>query len=224
MERKVFQSMDLKVEGAAGTFSGYASIFENVDLGGDVIRKQAFKEFVTNRDGMVKILYSHDSGGMFGSSGSGGLPIGLARVEQNAKGLKFQGELVMEDPFVGQRVFPHLKAGSLDGMSIGYDILPGGANTLENGTRELTGLKLWEISPVIWGMNPKAHVAAVKSAGTLREIEDLLRDAVGLTRREAKRHSAAIWESICRRRDAGDEELSDMAQELLGHLRGKLIQ
>lgn len=219
MEHKVFQAMEMKVDAQPGTFSGYASIFKNVDLGGDVITPGAFKEIIANKDGMVKMLYNHDSGGMFGGSGSGGLPIGLARVEQNTKGLKFSGELVMEDPFVSQRVYPHLKAGSLDGMSIGYDILPGGARMLESGARELNALRLWEISPVVWGMNPKAHVADVKSVRNLREVEDLLRDAVGLSRTQAKRHAAAIWETVRGQREAGEAD-SLTAQELLGHIRG----
>src|SRR3990167_181047 len=148
-----------KAMGDEGKFSGYASIFENVDLGGDVIRKGAFKEFVTNDAGQVKVLFQHDSGGMF-SGISGGLPIGLATVEQNTKGLKFEGKLVMDDPFV-HRVHAHMKAGTLDGMSIGYDTLPGGAKILESGIRELTAIKLWEISAVTFGMNPKARIDAV---------------------------------------------------------------
>jgi HK97 family phage prohead protease len=202
-----------------GQFSGYASIFGNVDLGRDLIVKDnPFREIVTNAAGQVKVLFQHDAG--HGMTGSGGQPIGLATVEQNSKGLKFEGALVMEDPFV-QRVHAHMKAGSLDGMSIGYDILPGGAKINESGIRELSALKLWEISPVTFGMNPKASITDVKSVETAREIEDLLRDAVGLSRSEAKKFAGAILKTLAGQREAGgDAEEAAVAQRILALLDG----
>lgn len=221
MKRLIFPA-EIKASGNAGSFSGYASIFENVDLGGDVIRKQAFKEIVANADGQVKVLFQHDTGGGWGSTGSGGLPIGLASVEQNAKGLKFEGTLVMDDPFV-QRVHAHMKAGTLDGMSIGYDILPGGAKILESGIRELTALKLWEISAVTFGMNPKAHIADVKSIPefeTIREAEAWIRDEFSLSNEKAKQFVACFRKALMGARDEpARDELSPDVQQLVERIR-----
>ena len=209
---------EFKAEGDQGTFSGYASIFNNVDLGGDVVIKDAFKEFVTNEAGQVKVLFQHDSAGR---TPSAGLPIGLATVEQNAKGLKFSGSLVMDDPFV-KRVHTHMKAGTLSGMSIGFDVLAGGARILESGVRELSGLKLWEISPVTFGMNPKAGIMAVKSGGvqTLRDYEDLLSDLLWdaavkggrFTRDDIKLLAARGWKGFEEARDASSPEKQAQAQ------------
>jgi len=212
--RHMVVPMELKAVSDEGTFSGYASIFGNVDLGGDVIVKdEPFKEFVRDEDGKVLTLFQHDSGG-FLPGGAGGLPIGKADVTQNAKGLKFDAELVMDDPFV-QRVHKHLKAKTLRGMSIGFDILPGGAKILESGIRELRALKLWEISVVTFGMNPKAGVERVKACVSIRELEDLLRDAVGLSRSKAKLHAAEIWKTLGNQRDVdGEGGLSQLIEHV----------
>lgn len=201
--QKMYVPVEIKSVSDKGLVEGYASVFGNVDLGGDVISKDApFKEYVKNAEGKVLHLFQHDSAGY---TPSAGLPIGLAEVEQNSKGLKFASQLVLDDPFVKERVLPHFKARTLTGMSIGYDVMPGGAKVLESGVRELNALKLWEISSVTFGMNPKASMDSVKGlthVKTIRELEDQLRDVVGLSRAEAKRHASAIWSTLSTERDA----------------------
>lgn len=209
--------MEIKSVGDKGQFSGYASIFGNIDLGGDVISSdQPFKEFVLNPEGKILMLYGHDAGGGFGSTGSGGLPIGSADVTQNSKGLKFDGQLVMDDPFC-QRVQAHLKAKTLSQMSIGYDVLPGGSKTLNSGARELNALKLWEISVVPWGMNPKTSIDSVKSAAqvtNIREFEDLLRES-GFSKSQAAALAGGGWKNLQTRRDSGE---ADGAKPILDYL------
>ena len=177
---------------------------------------------MTNATGHLKVLFQHDSGGGFMASGAGGLPIGLASVEQNTKGLKFEGQLVMEDPFV-QRVYSHMKAGTLDGMSIGYDVMPGGAKVLESGVRELSALRCWEISAVAWGMNPKAKIEQVKALpkfSTLRECEAWLRDVAGLSHGAAKDFVAQFKQVLLGTRDesARDEPRQDDLKAVLQFL------
>ncbi len=191
--------VEVKVFGDAGTFEGYAAIFGNVDLGGDVIERGAFKEIVKGRNGMVKILNQHSSRD----------PIGAAEVKQDDKGLKFTGQLILEAASA-RSVYALMKAGVLDGMSIGYDVLEGGAKILESGIRQLTALKLWEISPVTFGMNPLAGITDVKTANqitNIREYEDFLREA-GFSRAQAKALAAGGWTRLDGQREAdGDEEL-----------------
>lgn len=212
--------MEVKSVGETGQFSGYASIFGNVDLGGDVISKDSpFKEMVTDDEGKVLVLFQHDSGG-FLPGAAGGLPIGKATVEQNSKGLKFDGQLVMDDPFV-QRVHKHLVAKTLRGMSIGYDILPGGAKLLDSGVRELNALKLWEISAVTFGMNPKAGVDRVKQVArctSVRELEGMLREAAGLSKTQAAKFAGEIWKTLQGQREA-DESEGAVIQRMTDFLR-----
>lgn len=199
--------MEIKSVDDAGKFSGYGSVFGNVDLGGDIVEKGAFKQIAKNKSGKVVVLFSHDQRS---------LPIGLADVEQDDKGLAFDGGLVMEDEFVAKRIYPHMKAKSLDGMSIGYDILKDGSFWDEKtNIRTLSKLKLWEISAVVFGMNPKARISSVKSASeiaTIREFEDFLRDVGGYSKAQAKLLASGGYKALQSHRDDGDEEAA--AQQL----------
>lgn len=196
--------MQIKAVSEKGVVSGYASIFGNVDLGGDVIvGPDPFKEIVRTTDGKVLHLYAHDS---YGYTPSAGLPIGKADVEQDEKGLYFESQLLMADPFVKERIYPHMKEGTLDGMSIGYDVLPFGSDyDEESRARVLRNLKLWEISACVWGMNPEARIESVKTRAkavtNIREFEDLLRDVGGYSGRQAKLLASGGWEALHKARD-----------------------
>lgn len=187
---------EFKALGDAGSFSGYAAVFGNVDLGGDVIERGAFKEFAKNKDGKVTVLWQHGSRD----------PIGVASVDQDEKGLRFDGQLVLEDP-TARKALAHMKAGSVNGMSIGFDVLDGGAETMNSGVRKITAAKLWEISPVTWGMNPLAGIDSVKSAAqikNIREYEEFLREA-GFPRAAAKALAAGGWTRLDGQRDVDVE-------------------
>lgn len=196
---------EFKAMGDTGTFEGYAAIFGNVDQGGDVIERGAFKEFVKTRDGKVLVLYQHSSRD----------PIGKADVKQDDKGLYFAGQLELNDG-MGRKAHALMKSGLLDGMSIGFDVLPGGQKVLENNVRELTKLKLWEISPVTFGMNELARIEAVKAAAqiaTIREFENFLRDEAGFSHAQAKLLAVGGWKAL---QDARDESgLSADAKQLI---------
>lgn len=167
--------LSLKAVGDTGYFEGFASVYGNVDLGGDVILPGAFKEIVKSDTGKVTVLWQHKHES----------PIGVAEVSENAAGLRFAGNLVLDDPLARQ-AHAHMKAGSVRGMSIGYEVLPGGSRYRKgDNARELTALKLWEISVVTFGMNPEALIDRVKSRPeTINDFERALRD-LGFSRKQA---------------------------------------
>lgn len=196
--KRIQRPAEFKAIGETGSFTGYAAIFGNIDQGGDIIERDAFKEFSTNRDGMVKVLFQHRSAEI----------IGLAAVRQDDKGLAFQGQLILDVPRA-REAYALMKNAALDGMSIGYDVLAGGAEIMKSGIRKLTHLKLWEISPVTWGMNPLAGIDGVKSADefeSIRDYEEFLRDA-GCSRAEAKRKASEDWKGRKAQRDVAAQAL-----------------
>lgn len=198
--------MELKALGDTGSFSGYASIFGNVDQGGDVMERGSFKEFHKTRDGKVLILYQHSTRD----------PIGKADVTQDDKGLHFDGQLVMEDA-IARKCYVGMKAGTIDAMSFGFDVLPGGATITEAGIRKVSAVKLWEISPVTFGMNELARIEAVKSLPqfeTIRECESWLRDEVGLTNSAAKEFVARFKKALVRDEPPRDEASADVKETL----------
>ena len=206
---------EFKVAGNAGVVEGYAAVFGNVDRGGDVIAPGAFQKFSTTRDRKTLVLYQHRPDA----------PIGKADVSQDAHGLHFRAQLVLDDP-VAKRAYEHMKAGLLDGMSIGYDILPNGSQW-KGDHRELTALHLLEISAVTFGMNPLAGVETVKCK-SLRELEQVLREVpeFQLSSRKAKAAANALWPILAAREVQEDvrDERDPVAKfaESLDHLNSFL--
>lgn len=175
---------------ALGKFSGYGAVFGNIDGGGDLLMKGAFTRTLKEWNGKGKLppmLLQH--GGFFGGVDDM-LPIGKwTSMEENSKGLKVEGELFAMQTERGQYVYEGMKAGALDGMSIGY--IP---KVIERGTkpgepnRKLIDVELVELSVVTFPMNDKARISAVKSIedlSTLSECEDYLRDACSFSRSQA---------------------------------------
>lgn len=199
---------EFKFTGSAGTFEGYAAVFGNVDSGGDVILPGAFQEFAQTKDGKTIVLYQHSLRD----------PIGKASVSQDSHGLAFRGQLSLEDP-TAKKAYGLMKDGVLDSMSIGYDVLPGGEQS-KQGKRELSKLKLFEISPVTFGMNDLARIETVKSAMDCAhpsDLVDMLRESLSLSGRQAKAAANVLW-PVLKKIDAQDEvapgQLISLASEL----------
>lgn len=188
-----------------GTFEGLASVYANTDLGGDVVEPGAFKEFALTRDGMIRILDGHNTRAA----------IGKGKLTDTHLGLAIKGQFEMAVARA-REVHALMKAHIIDGLSIGYDVLQGGAEIGQDGVRRLKALKLWEVSTTPFPMNQAALVSSVKGVERvtdIRELEELLRDAAGLSRKQATLHASAIWKTKSGQRDAG-EDAGAMTQRL----------
>lgn len=206
------QRIDFEVKFASdktGVFSGYGAIFGNVDSYGDVIEKGAFKDTLRAWEDKGKyppMLLQH-GGGMFGGTAEDLLPVGKwTSMEENSKGLKVEGELFALGTERGQYIYEGLKAGSLDGMSIGYK-----TKKFRNGTkageprRYLEQLDLMELSIVTFPANDKARIGAVKTDFDPRELEAMLREAT-LSRSDAVKAVAVFRKFL--QREAGEPSTS----------------
>jgi HK97 family phage prohead protease len=201
-----------------GTFSGYGAVFGNVDSYGDVIEKGAFKDTLRDWEGKGKyppMLLQH--GGGFLGSADDMLPVGKwTKMEENSKGLKVEGQLFAMSTERGQYIYEGLKAGTLDGLSIGYEVKEFVAGTKPGEPRrKLTGIDLWELSIVTFPANDKARVGAVKAADrikTIREFEDFLRDVGGFSHAAAKAIASRGFKSSEPRDEDG--AMSDLLRTL----------
>jgi uncharacterized protein len=166
-----------------GSFEGYGSVFNNKDLGNDVIRKGSFTRTIAEKKpNQIKLLYQHKTDE----------PIGVIdAIEEDSKGLKIKGRLAMGTQ-KGREVYELMKMGALDSMSIGYRLAPDGYKYDDkNKRRVIKEVDLMEISMVTFPMNPKAKITKVKLAEMdVRELETYLCDA-GMSNSVAK-HSASI--------------------------------
>lgn len=165
---------------AAGRIDGYGAVFNLMDNGGDIIMPGAFKATLADwkrRKSMPPMLWQHKQSD----------PIGCwTELEEDEKGLKSGGNLIMEVPQAGiARAL--IKGGAVKGMSIGY-ITRDADIDRKTGVRFIKKLDLYEISLVTIPMNPAAGVTSVKGDFLLlsdREQERFYRDG-GLSQREAK--------------------------------------
>ncbi len=160
--------LEVKDVGEDGTFHGYGSLFGVTDLGRDVVSRGAFTKSLTQRPASrVKMLLEHEAG-----------PIGVwTSIKEDSTGLAVEGKLIL-DTVKGRETHALLKAGALDGLSIGYRTKSSRLDKAK-GVRLLDEVELHEISVVTFPMLPTATVHAVKSNGTtqFRALVDAINSA-----------------------------------------------
>ena len=177
-----FIALDLKSVGEDGAFEGYASLFGREDLGRDVVLRGAFAESLSQRGARgVRMLFQHDPA----------QPIGVwDEIVEDSKGLYACGRL-MSEVAKAREVMSLMKAGALDGLSIGFKALKAKRDA-KSGVRRLEKIDLWEISVVTFPMLPDARVSGLKTrplgqgVPTARKFERWLTHDAGLTRAEAR--------------------------------------
>lgn len=170
-----------------GTIEGYASVFEVVDSGMDVVAPGAFsKSLGSGRK--VRMLWQHDMA----------QPIGVwDEIREDERGLYVKGR-ISKDVAKGSEAIALFRMGAMDSLSIGYRTIS--ASPEGNGrVRRIEEAELWEVSAVTIPMNEMA-VASVKSIRTIREFEKALRDA-GFSQREAKAIAADGFKGLADHRD-----------------------
>ena len=135
-----------------GEFSGYASVFGNVDDGGDIVVKGAFAETIVEDFARIKILALHN--GCW-------LPVGKPiELREDDHGLFIRGKI--SDTSMGRDIQTLLKDGVLNELSIGYEAIDYEIDEVAH-VRYLKRIKLWEVSIVTWAMNDQATIDDVKS-------------------------------------------------------------
>jgi len=149
-----------------GRFSGLASVYGNVDLGGDVVTVGAFSRTLAAKGNEVPILYQHNLKE----------PIGLGKLTDTALGLQIEGKLVLSVT-KAREAYDLMREKVLKGLSIGYDSVK---SDVKDGIRYLRELKLYEVSLVTIPMNELATVSAAKSnrplaESSILELRELIR-------------------------------------------------
>lgn len=177
------------------TIEGYASVFEVVDNGLDVVSRGAFRKSLDVRK--PKMLWQHEPGE----------PIGFwDEVREDEKGLYVKGRIFKDIPR-GAHAITAFRKGSMDSLSIGYSAKqasPEGGGRV----RRLDEIELFEISLVTFPMLDEAR-AQVKSIDwtNKRDIEAGLRDAFRLSQSEAKAFIASGFAGLAAKRDVSVDQV-----------------
>jgi hypothetical protein len=214
----VFQTMpvlELKFaadENSEGLFSGIAAAFRTTpDRTGDIIQPGAFKRTLAQHglEGTKPaMLWAHDQSRPVGTWQS---------FEETRAGLEVVGKLALE---VTEAKSAHalMRDGAL-GLSIGYKVARDGAQIRSDGVRMLRDVDLFEVSLVAVPADTSAKITAVKgfefALENPREFERAVREALGLSSREAKRLMADGYRGLVRdERSDSSEELAAIAAKL----------
>ena len=169
--------LEIKSLKDSGEFEGYGSTFGGEpDAYGDVIAPGAYTESLATHKAkgtMPKLFWQHNADE----------PIGkwVAATEDD-HGLLMVGRLNM-DVQRGREAHALLKAGDIDGLSIGYRIKEYSVDT-ESGAWTLEKLDLVEVSIVSVGANENAVVQSVKAAKAAHDLVERMKAGERLTERE----------------------------------------
>ena len=177
-----------KKSGGAIRFTGYASKFGGVDYYGDTIVRGAFADTLKGRKKMPLMLWQH----------SMRQPIGKYPImEEDSAGLFLEGEMTPGHSLASD-VAALMEHGAIDGLSIGFEIPPGGATEVEPKAGEanpiirmLTRIDLIEVSIVTMPADDAARIdtasvkALIDECGSIADMENLLREAAGFSKSQA---------------------------------------
>jgi HK97 family phage prohead protease len=133
-------------------------------MGRDIVLPGAFRDSLRERGPAgIKLLYQHNPAE----------PIGIwESLKEDSRGLLVRGRLMLAVARA-REVLALMRAGALDGLSIGFRAVTGKRDA-KTGIRRLARIDLWEISIVTFPLLPEARVAHVKS-----DAEHRLLAAVG---------------------------------------------
>jgi HK97 family phage prohead protease len=178
MERKTFPVLTTKVDRAQGIVESIVAGCGNVDLGGDRIKSGAFTKTITERGPKIRCLDAHNTDSIMRVIGK---PLAmrelrrdelppemLQRFPEMTGGLWVQTQFLMDTP-EGKGAFIRLAEGAVDEWSIGYE--PSDLNYVREAregkaatVREIGTIKLYEYSPVLFGMNEAPQTLSAKEA------------------------------------------------------------
>lgn len=172
---------DIKFAATEGAFSGYGSVFGNVDSKNDIIMPGAYAEVLKAAD-RLPVYVNH---GWLNNA----LPVGhWSGLKEDERGLFGDANLVMQMPSAIDAYWG-MKSGLVTGLSVA--ILPDAKTTERraDGVRVIHRIKaLKEISIVTDPANEAARVTDIKTSDeveqleTIRDFERFLRDAGGLSK------------------------------------------
>lgn len=156
MNRKSF-NLEIKAVNEDGFFSGYGAVFGNIDWYNDIILPGAFKNTLAQWSGKSKFPLQC-SGTIVSMSQLGFIP-NLLKMKKVSY---VEGRLLVDDVPKAKSTHALLKAGAIDGLSIGYRTVKSAYNE-NTDIHELIELDLSEISIVTTPANEHSLVTSVKS-------------------------------------------------------------
>ncbi|WP_417319838.1 HK97 family phage prohead protease [Emcibacter sp.] len=138
-------------DGDDGRFEGYASVFNVLDNGNDLVLPGAFRNSLRDRGTTgIKLLWQHDPREPLGV---------IEEIAEDHHGLFVRGRMLTRIRRADE-AWGLVKSGALDGLSIGFHTRK--SHRHADGHRILQEVDLWEVSLVTFPMNDKARILSLK--------------------------------------------------------------
>ncbi|QIL78582.1 HK97 family phage prohead protease [Diaphorobacter sp. HDW4A] len=194
---------------AQGLIEGYASVFGGIDCYSSFIVKGAYAVSLAQHHASgtnPAMLWAHDMS----------QPIGRwTSITEDARGLKVTGQINLQTEG-GRRTFEHLRAGDVNGLSVGFNYSDDDTE-FSNGITYFNRVDLQEISVVSVPADTSARISAVRSPiakpTTIRGMEEAL-EQIGFSRREARSIAAKGFAGL---------GMPDESEELIAAIRAAAV-
>jgi HK97 family phage prohead protease len=159
--------VEWKAAADTGSLTGYASTFGNVDLGGDVVVPGAFRQAVAaiKSGRTIPLLADHvaSTDNVIGT---------IHDATETDAGLVIAAKLARTQRAQDMRSL--LTDGHVNRLSIGYQTLDESFEDRDGkAVRLLREVELYEVSAVVFAMNPQAAVTSAKTGGWTPSDPDL---------------------------------------------------
>lgn len=178
MEHKTVPAYLKHVDDELGIVESIFAVFGNLDEGKDILHPGSFKKTLSERGNKVKVLDQHNTDSIsrvlgkpldIREIGASDLPMELKADYPNATGGVWAKTQFFLDTPEGKGAFIRLKEGGIDEWSFGYDAVDVDYTPVEiDGekyrARNLRQVKLFEYSPVLWGLNQATITLDAKEA------------------------------------------------------------
>lgn len=236
MEHKRIPLFVTKMDEDKGIVEHVIAVMGNVDLGRDVIHPGAFTKTISERGGKIRVLDNHRTDSCLSAVGR---PLSLQEISQaqlplevKAKYPDATGALMAETQFLmdtpeGAGIFKRIKDKAISEWSFGYDALDTDFSDREiegkqTNIRNIRTVKLYEYSPVLFGMNPATTTLSAKSAEGTENAEgteskpapDVTENTIRIRVRDPKNFESDTFRTIT----IGDK--NDGIQATVGRLKG----
>lgn len=209
--KQISRPFELKAIDDNGVFEGYGSVWGVEDFYRDIVSKGAFVKSLADhklKGTMPSMCWQHDSEKVVGV---------YEEMKEDDYGLFLRGRLLKDDVAQAREAYALLKAKAVTGLSVGIRVQVDEYDR-NNDIRIIKEAQLWEVSLVTWPANDLARVESVKGIKDVTGLERYLRDAGGVSRKEAKEIVHTIKSSM--RQACEAEELSQLIEKNISILRG----
>jgi len=187
-ETRIFAApVEVRAESSDGaTITGYGAVFDvQYDVAGmftEQVGRSAFVKTIKERYDDLAVVSYHDADRVLGTTSSG-----TARIWVDERGLPYEANLDLEDPD-GLSMYRKVKTGKVRQSSFSFEVIRDSWEERDGAPplRTLDEVRLWEVSPVLWGANPATQVDLKRAARSLATKTDTDADTLEAALAEGK--------------------------------------